>query len=413
MIDKNNKIDEWQWIVGINSKEDSFTWEKKEIMDILQTEKPSIIRKPLQEEYILQKVTKLPSYDPNNKDPFQIDARYCDLSDVDIKDNKNLLLHAMFSNLTKRPKDINKYFNPEKILEMNKTPGLYIKKLHKKWITGKNVNIAIIDQALLMDHKEYKGKIKMYDEIKDVNEKATMHWAAVTSIAVGENIGVAPDAGVYYVGGSYAEEQNEKTYIKMDNIAEAIHRLMGKNEKLDEQHKIRVISISYGIIEGMPGYETCKKAIDETEKQWIYVVYPDDKNFIGALRNPKDNPDDPASYFKALKNEPRLKNLDEKNKKRVEEDLIFVPMNSKTIAGSTWNEDYTFDRYGWISRVMPYVAGLYALCCQVQPEINKDIFLAAVKETAEIEEIEGIKFKIINPTALIEKLEKENGNIAK
>jgi hypothetical protein len=32
------------------------------------------------------------------------------------------------------------------------------------------------------------------------------------------------------------------------------------------------------------------------------------------------------------------------------------------------------------------------------------MFLDAVKKTAEIEEIEGIKFKIINPTALIKEL---------
>ncbi|MCX6823886.1 MAG: S8 family serine peptidase [candidate division SR1 bacterium] len=378
------------------------------LLDIKDTMKisPSILRTPPPEDFVLQKITEAPSYDANNKDPFQIDARYCDLSEMDILKNSDILPHAMFSNLTKRPKNIEKYFNPKSILENNKTPGLHIKDIHKKGITGKGINIAIIDQALLIDHEEYKGKIKMYDEIDEVNTKATMHSAAVTSIAVGKNIGVAPDANIYYIGGIYAERNTKETYIKMDNIAEGIYKIIKKNKELDTKNKIRAISISYGITDTMQGYDICKKAIDEAEKQGIYVIYPDDKNFMGALRDPKDNPDVFESYFKALKNEPRLKALDKKNRERLETELIFVPMNSRTLASPTGNEDYTFDRYGGISRVMPYVAGIYALCCQIQPDITKEIFIDAVKKTAEVEEIEGMKFKMINPEELIKYLEK-------
>lgn len=51
------------------------------------------------------------------------------------------------------------------LMESGKNPGLGIRKLHKEGITGKGIGIAIIDQALLIDHVEYKEQLKMYEEI--------------------------------------------------------------------------------------------------------------------------------------------------------------------------------------------------------------------------------------------------------
>lgn len=48
------------------------------------------------------------------------------------------------------------------IMENGKNPGLGIRELHKQGITGKGVNVAIIDQNLLLHHPEFSGKIAAY-----------------------------------------------------------------------------------------------------------------------------------------------------------------------------------------------------------------------------------------------------------
>ena len=92
-------------------------------------------------------------------------------------------------------------FSPDNFLDQGKGYGQNIEELHKKGITGKGVKIAIIDQPL-SDHKEYHHKLLHYEEV-GFEHKAlygNMHGAAVTSLAVGNTCGIAPDAEVYYWG---------------------------------------------------------------------------------------------------------------------------------------------------------------------------------------------------------------------
>jgi subtilisin family serine protease len=117
-------------------------------------------------------------------DVFGYDARSCDISDVDlsaVEDTDDLT----FDTDTKWPKVLPKGFDPEKILEFNKNPGLGIRALHKKGITGKGVSIAIIDQGLLLEHEQYKNNIKLYERIHCGDDVAQMHGPAVASIAAG------------------------------------------------------------------------------------------------------------------------------------------------------------------------------------------------------------------------------------
>lgn len=87
-----------------------------------------------------------------------------------------------------------------KTLEDGKNPGLGIRALHERGITGKGVNVAIIDQHLLLDHPEFSGKIAAYLDTgcNMPSSTGSMHAPAVTSILVGESVGVAPGARVYY-----------------------------------------------------------------------------------------------------------------------------------------------------------------------------------------------------------------------
>lgn len=84
-------------------------------------------------------------------------------------------------------------------MEHTKNPGLNIRKLHAEGITGNGINMAIIDQSLQVDHVEFADRMKMYEHVHCQGKVASMHGPAVASIAVGKNVGVAPEANLYFI----------------------------------------------------------------------------------------------------------------------------------------------------------------------------------------------------------------------
>ncbi len=151
-----------------------------------------IVRKPEVADYSYinpGKLMELPKYD----DQWQVDLRSSDLTNLDLRENFEDLIHADFDSKTQWPGELPDGFNPEMIMELGKNPGLGLRELHQKGITRKGVGIAIIDQSLLVDHVEYKEQLKMYEEIHCYDERASMHGPAVASIAVGKTVGVAPE----------------------------------------------------------------------------------------------------------------------------------------------------------------------------------------------------------------------------
>jgi hypothetical protein len=153
-----------------------------------------------------------------------------------------------------------------------------------------------------------------------------------------------------------------------------------------------------------------KKAINEG----IFVVsssirgsYGPKFNFDGLGRFPNLDPEQSASYspglfrIAMLKNDPR---------QTVNGDALLIPMDSRCTASPTGNEDYVFYSVGGWSWSIPYIAGLYALACQVSSSMTPEIFWEAALSTGDqLEyEISGRKYifgKIVNPTKLISVLE--------
>jgi subtilisin family serine protease len=192
--------------------------------------------------------TEPPVYDLYAEDPSPVDLRSSDLTMLDLSKSRNDLLNANFDSKTQWPPS-NKMpfdFDWQKIMETNKDPGLGIQVLHEQAITGKGIGIAIVDQPLLVDHHEYVNQLRLYEEINVTpEENATMHGAAVTSIAVGKTVGIAPDADLYYIG-SWTGDWDPATEVFTWNFkyyAQAIHRILEINQNLPKQHKIRVIAM--------------------------------------------------------------------------------------------------------------------------------------------------------------------------
>jgi hypothetical protein len=357
---------------------------------------------------------KLPLYNKDSDQNFQVDLRSTDVSNLDLSDKKDDLMYADFDSKTKWPNLLPKEFNTQTIMDYGKNPGLNLNKLHEKGITGKGVGIAIIDQVLLTDHVEYKDRLKFYEEIH-AQDETSMHGAAVASIAVGKNVGVAPEADLYYIAVA-PSTFNSKHEMSMDFTyeAKAINRILEINQTLSNDKKIRVISMSIGWQKDLKGVNELDEAIKMAQEQNILVVssnlnqyYP--FNFNGLGRDPLSNPDDINNYIPGIFWQKHFYNDYQFFEKNINNTLM-VPMDSRCTASPTGTSDYVFYRNGGASWSIPYISGLYALSCQVNPDITPEIFFKEAISTGSIIDIEkdSHQYKlgtVVNAEKLIKKLQ--------
>lgn len=122
------------------------------------------------------------------------------------------------------------------LLEAGRDPGLGVRSLQARSITGQGVNVAIIDQPLLTDHPEISGAIVDYYDAGGYTDEGTMHGPAVASILAGKTIGVAPGAHIYYAVTPGTADSRP--------YADALHYILALNDTLPESEKIRAVSVS-------------------------------------------------------------------------------------------------------------------------------------------------------------------------
>jgi serine protease AprX len=198
------------------------------------------------------------------------------------------------------------------------------------------------------------------------------------TIAVGENIRVAPRASLTYFAVPMWERDN-KPYI------DALKKIFEFNRCLPEKEQIRVVSISTGVFSGQPHYDEWKRILEQADAQGILVVTCDQAILdygILSLR-PGENPDEPKNY--------------DPGKYSSEGDRIRVPGANKTLASHLGIEVYTFDREGGMSWGAPYIAGLAPLAFQADPGIQpKEIIRFLLDTTTRTE-----SGPVVNPLGFI------------
>lgn len=375
-----------------------------------------IVRKPDSVLYRKGKLNSLAKYNENTVTPFKLDLRCYDPSNLDLENSLTELLHSDFDSKTKWPKLFPVGFNPDTIMEIGKNPGLNVRELHKIGITGKGVGIAIIDQILLVDHREYKDQLRMYEEIHVVKgSSAQMHGPAVASIAVGKTVGVAPDADLYYISSELGTPFTAIKKLLFKNaevnpkwLVKSIYRVLEINKTLPEDKKIRVISISFG-----SGSKKFLNAIKDAGKEGVFVVSSSlseshNFRFHGLGKECLMNPDENNSYSPGTWWEKMFYQAPERFKI---DSTLLVPMDSRCTASQSGINSYVQYSVGGWSWSIPYLAGLYALSCQVKPDITPGEFWSKALETGDIIEIEknNKKYKfgtIANPVKLMEILRK-------
>jgi hypothetical protein len=348
-----------------------------------------IVRRPPAEELGREALDAIPAYDPANKPViWQVDLRRYDLRALDLRDRLADLLMAQFDLGTKWPRRLPRGFEPGRIIEIGKDPGLGVRALHKEGITGKGVNIAILDQTLLVDHVEYKDRLRLYEEIHCGDPQAQMHGPAVTSIAAGKTVGVAPGADVYYIAETHGHGGPDGFQFDFTYLARAIDRIREINQKLPEGRKIRALSISVGWEPQNRGFAEANAAVERAQSDGIFVISMSLRRtsggrfILGGLgRSPLDDPDalssvKPGQWWTDIF-------YTGKYAPDPEVGYLLVPMDSRTTAGPAGSEDYAFYRIGGASWTAPWIAGLYALACQVDPGVTPELFWKTALETGD------------------------------
>ena len=283
-----------------------------------------------------------------------------------------------------------------KTLQSAMNPGLGVRNLHKMGITGKGVNVAIIDQPMYLDHPEFKGKITAYHDL-GCGSKSSMHGPAVASLLVGENCGTAPEARVFYVA---APSWTKDTAFQ----AQALEWIIDKNRQLPIGQKIRVVSVS--ACPSGPGSpfdknnqmwdQACQKA--EGEGIMVLDCTRSHRGFISPAHFIDNKIENPASCSPGYPKNSWQGSFDKVS--------IFVPTCPRTSA-EEYDEGkctYAYWGEGGLSWAIPYAAGVLAMGWQVWPEASPEQMKELLLQSAYINK-DGAR--IISPPRFIKTVKKE------
>ena len=340
------------------------------------------------------------------------DLRGADLRELDLTGLEEAAFRWDFDTQTQWPEKLPEGFDPARLLELGKDPGLGLRALHGRGITGRGVGIAIIDQALPADHQEYGDRLRFYQEYHTAAQgPASAHGPAVASIALGKTVGAAPEALLYFIADDVGTGAGSSFVRDMTYYAEDVDRFTALNETLPENEKIRVISMSVGWMPDTVGAEELEAAIERARAAGIAVVCVNSRDpllepWMGMGRRPYGDPNRledclPGAFWE--------ESLYSGEYRGTDGSLLLVPMDGRTAASPAGGAEYAYFAGGGMSWAAPYVAGLYALACQVKPDVTYEEFLSTAQATARPVSVwrDGVEYpygKAVDPAALLEAL---------
>ena len=243
-----------------------------------------------------------PRFDATVEHPTSPGVCGMNLAALDLRERAADLFKSNFSNKTTWPaRDrLPEGFDPQRILDLGRNPGLGVRSLHKRGITGKGVSIALVDNPLLLTHKEYASRLRFHEYINATkDEPPHFHGSFVVSLAAGETAGVAPGADIYYVSSWAGIEDVGTTFVPR---AKAFERLLEVNRTLPPGKKIRVISMSIGWRPNDHGAAEMDAAAKRAKDEGMLVITANlpqihGFRFQGLGREPLADPDAFESYL--------------------------------------------------------------------------------------------------------------------
>lgn len=318
------------------------------------------------------------------------DVRWKDMSRLVLSGKRGLVRTLTFNLKTvwPVPAKMPAGSDPNKILTAAMNPGLGVRELHKEGITGKGVNVGIIDQPMYLDHPEFAGKIAAYHDV-GCGTQSSMHGPAVASLLVGTNCGTAPDARVYYVAAP--SWKKDAAYY-----AKALDWIIEQNEKLPALEKIRVVSVSAA--PSGPG-----SPFEKNNKMWDSACKRAEAAGIGVLDCTRHHGFIGACWYNARTPESVIRcrgGFPGRSGFRPRAGTILVPSSPRTTAEEYEKGQFAYQYCGrgGLSWAIPYCAGVFALGWQVNPELSFEQMRDLLFESAHTRKT-GEKF--INPKKFI------------
>jgi hypothetical protein len=372
-------------------------------------------------------LNSLPGTDRYNPRPLEVDLRSYDLTYADLSGRLDDLLRADFDTLTRWPYILPEGFEPKKIMNLGKNPGLGISKLHDEGIVGNGVGIALICGPLLANHKEFENCLVYYNSDGGPGLTATVEGCYAASILCGKTTGVAPGAHVYcFTSKSVTNDPGDsssntwflikalESVVQLNGLDE---KDAGEPEKEDAGQKrslqIKIVCISSAGLDMSFEDSDVKELLETLKSNGVFIVsaslydiYGGGFDFNGLGRNPLGDPDDYSSYLPGRMWENSFYSFDRYSRAIK---TLLVPADGRTAASPTGIRDYAYYSAMDKSGAVPYIAGLYALACQAVPDITPERFLDAVWQTGvELPIIKNnIRYnlkRVVNPQKMIEQL---------
>ena len=275
-----------------------------------------------------------------------------DLTTMDLR-NVDLFKNTFDSFTPWPPGDmLPKAFDPKRVLQWGKCPGLGVRALHELGVTGKGVHVAIIDQPLLKGHEEYKPQLVQYTAIDCEEVPSQMHGPAVASLFVGRTCGVAPEAKLHF----WAEPSWKRDFKYR---CEALEQIMAYNEGRPKGEQIRVVSVSKGFSRE-PNLDRWQKLLQLAESKGIYVIHCG-ADMSGAGCPVFEDRDDPNKY---------LLWHHAGNRPFKESEQLCAPVDNRTTAHWETEDAYIFWSQGGLSWGAPFIAGVATLGLQQNPTLT-------------------------------------------
>ena len=250
-------------------------------------------------------------------------------------------------------------YDPEALIEWGKDPGLNVDILHAHGFTGKGAVIAYVDQPL-PSHEQYVGAQLRYTNNTDSD--SSMHGPAVLSLLAGQDIGVAPEAEVYYY--AHAPWKADQT-----THAACLYQIIEQNESLPEDRRIRMVGFSDNIDDSEENADAFWTAVAACEEAGVMVWFCGEYGSIAFTPHGDRNSYrslSPSFWWQA----------------GAAPGLVFVPDSGRTTAGMDGFDRYIYWSQGGLSWTMPYMLGLYAIAVEIDPSLTQDELRQLVVATA-------------------------------
>lgn len=313
------------------------------------------------------------------------DVRDQDISVLDLRDQLDLVFTLSFDTHTKWPESAQMPagFDPEVLLELGKDPGLGIRELQELGFNGAGVVVAYIDQGLLLNHTAYDNVKLHYEEIQPASP--SMHGPAVLSLLAGKEIGLIPEAEVYYFAIGGTEDGNKYEAL-------AFERILELNEILPENKKIQIVGMSHVAEHNLNKEyaEQLEEAQRKVRESGVIVVDVGCGMAVTGVKGYNDRDDYRNFEYGFLRN----------THAAFFDGRLVVPGDNRTSAAGYLNDPnhYIYWGQGGQSWGVPYITGLIAMTLQINPDLTEAEAFHYLHATAD----DHLGAKLVNPRRFLE-----------